>query len=98
MKINLFSRYGRGRNYKAMNNGNPTFSWEITEVSFCEGYLYFTIASLEEANSLVKDLNRFSQESENQNPFADVKLQECENGTADVSMRILPHVRWSITN
>ena len=98
MKINLFSRYGRERNFKMYNGGNPTFSREVKEVFFCEGHLYFTVASLEEANSLIEDLNRFSKEPENQNPFQDIKVQECENGKADVSMGILPHVRWSITD
>lgn len=98
MKINLFSRYGRERNFKMCNGGQPTFSFVVTEVFFCEGHLYFTVASFEEANKLVEDLERFSSEPENQNAFADIKIQECENGTVDVSMRILPHVRWSITD
>ena len=81
-----------------MNNGNPTFSCEVAEVFFCEGYLYLTVASFKEANELIEDLKRFSREPENQNPFEDIKVQECENGTADISMRILPHVRWSIAD
>ena len=98
MKVNLFSRHGHEMNYKMMNNGKPTFVWEVSEVFFCENHLYVKVSSPEEANSVKEDIERFAENNQHTTPFVEIEVAKCDNGTADLSIMILPSVRWSITD
>ena len=95
MKITLLGREGRRRNYAT--NGR-IFIIEVSNVFICDGHISFKLASFGDANSLLKDLDRFSEENCDVNPFTNFTITECEGDSVEVRMRILPHVRWSITD